>query len=82
MDQDQFMAEVDFTRRDLSSLVDEFEVVRKASLFLVESFTEADWQRTGTASGGQFTLKANAYIVAGHELHHLGILNSRYGIDV
>ena len=41
-------------------------------------FTEDEWQRRGTANGKEITPRALAYNIAGHELHHLDILQSRY----
>ena len=67
------------TRR-WSDLVDELRVVRAATLHLFRSFEPEDWLRRGTASGVELTVRALAWIVAGHELHHRRVLRERYGI--
>jgi len=36
------------------------------------------WNRTGIASGNPFTVRALAYIIAGHSAHHIAILKERY----
>jgi hypothetical protein len=36
------------------------------------------WMRTGIASDNRFTVRAMAFIIAGHLAHHLAILNERY----
>jgi hypothetical protein len=58
--------------------VEEFRAIRLASLGFFRSLPDAAWMRTGVASGNSFTVRALAYIVAGHVMHHLAILNERY----
>jgi hypothetical protein len=55
--------------------------VRAASLHLFRSFEREDWLRKGTASGVEVTVRALAWTVAGHELHHRRVLRERYGIE-
>jgi hypothetical protein len=45
---------------------------------MLNGFDEAAWARTGTASGNAISVRALAYIIAGHERHHLSILKDRY----
>jgi hypothetical protein len=45
------------------------------------SFSPDALARTGIASGNSFTVRSLAYIVAGHELYHLGVLAERYGVE-
>lgn len=66
--------------RPWEDLLDEFRVVRAATLHLVRSFAAEDWARSGTASGWPVTVRALAWIVAGHELHHRRVLVERYGL--
>ena len=80
MDQDQWMTSANFEQRPLASLLAEYRAVRDASLALFGSFDAAVGVRTGRASGNPFTVRSLVWIVAGHELHHLGILRDRYGI--
>ena len=82
MEQDEYMAEADHASRPVKDLVDEYRAVRQATLYLIAGLQPADWGRTGTASGGRFTLRAKVYILAGHELHHMNVLKERYGVDV
>ncbi len=80
MDQDQWMSGVDFDARTLASLLAEYRAVRAASLALFETFDEQTGARRGIASGASVTVRALVHIIAGHELHHLGVLRDRYGI--
>jgi uncharacterized damage-inducible protein DinB len=78
MEQDEYMAGVDFDARTLSSLADEFESVRAATLHLLRHLSPEAWARRGTASDNEVTVRALAYIIAGHEAHHVRILRERY----
>lgn len=65
--------------RPLASVVDEFRAVRAASLALFGSLSDDAWASTGTASGHGVSVRALAWILAGHERHHATILRERYG---
>jgi len=65
-------------RRTLSALAAELRAVREASITLFNSFPEDAWTRTGTASEKTVSVRALAYITAGHAQHHLKILKERY----
>ena len=78
MEQEEWMANVDFDARTLSSLLDEFEAVRAATLHLLRHLSSEAWARRGTASDNEVTVRALAYIIAGHEAHHVGVLRERY----
>ena len=56
----------------------EFAAVRAASVALFENMPEAAWLRVGEASGHRFTVRAMAYITAGHVAHHLKLFRERY----
>ncbi|MEM7051289.1 MAG: DinB family protein [Acidobacteriota bacterium] len=77
-DQDLLMQQVIADHRSAASLLAEHAVVRNATLSLFESFDEAAWQRRGVVGGGPLSVRAVAYFVAGHELHHREILQRRY----
>ena len=64
--------------RPWSSHVEEFRAVRAATLGFFHTLPEPAWMRRGIASGNPFTVRALAYIAAGHVTHHMGILRQRY----
>src|SRR5215212_11017531 len=78
MEQDEYMAGVDFDARTLAGLADEFASVRAATLHLLRHLSPEAWARRGTASDNEITARALAYIIAGHEAHHVRILRERY----
>jgi DinB superfamily len=80
-EENQYVAASTFDRRPLSSLVDELVLLRQANLALLRGFAPEDWTRTGTASGKPVSVRALAFIMAGHVRHHLNILRDRYGVQ-
>ena len=77
-EQDDYMPYANFAGRELSDLAREFDCVRQATLFLLRNLDAAAWERRGTASGGEFTVRAMAYVIAGHEIHHRRIIEAKY----
>ncbi len=65
-------------RRTLSALAAELRVVRESTIALYASLPNDAWTRTGTASSKTVSVRALAYITAGHAMHHLKILRERY----
>ena len=66
--------------RTIADLVRELAAVREATVLLFESLPEEAWGQRGVASGKDVSLRALAYITAGHARHHLRILRERYAI--
>ena len=80
MEQDEYIPAAQFDRIPWALLTDEFEAVRRSSLFLLRGFTAEAWMRQGVASEHLVSVRALAYIMAGHELHHLRVLRAQYGV--
>jgi len=77
-EQDDYVTSGHFNARSLSSMLNEFDAVRQSSVHLFRHLTDEELQRKGTANGMEITARALAYIIAGHERHHVDILRSRY----
>ena len=58
--------------------VEEFRRVRLATLSLFRNMPAEGWTRSGIASDNRFTVRALAYIIAGHFAHHVGVVRERY----
>jgi len=58
--------------------VDEFRAIRWSTLAFFRNLPPEAWLRSGIASDSSVTVRALAYIVAGHVSHHLAILRERY----
>jgi hypothetical protein len=61
-----------------ASHVEEFRQVRLATISFFRNLPEESWMRSGVASGNPFTVRACAYIVAGHVAHHAAVLREKY----
>lgn len=77
-DQDAALAAAAADARSWKSHVDEFASIRAATVAFFAHLPEDAWGRRGTASGNPFTVRALAYISAGHVAHHAGLLRERY----
>jgi hypothetical protein len=77
-EQEDFVKNGAFGERTLAGLAEEFALVRGASLALFRSFSEQAWPRKGTASQKEVSVRALAFITAGHQIHHRLILEDRY----
>ena len=58
--------------------VEEFRLTRLATHMFFRDLPSPAWDRTGIASGKTFTVRAIAFIIAGHFDHHMAIVRERY----
>ena len=65
-------------RTSWAAHVDEFRSVRLSTISLFANMPSEAWMRSGIASDNAFTVRALAYIIAGHSAHHVRILRERY----
>lgn len=77
-DENAFVARARLDDRPFAGLISEYEVVRAASVALFDSLFPEEWTRRGVASEKGVSVRALAWIAAGHELHHLEVLRTRY----
>ncbi len=77
-EQDDYVRAANFDSQTLTDLLAEFQTVRAATVSLCRSFDETAIGRRGTASNFPVTVRALAYIIAGHERHHINILRTKY----
>lgn len=77
-DENAFVANARFDERSLASLVDEFAAVRGATTAFFDGLFPDEWMRVGTANGKTMSVRALAWVIAGHERHHLQVLKERY----
>ncbi|HEX9219137.1 MAG TPA: DinB family protein [Gemmatimonadaceae bacterium] len=77
-EQDDYVRNSTFDAYPLSELASELEIVRQSTIFLFRHIDEQAWTRRGVANNAEVSVRALAYIIAGHELHHREVLRSRY----
>lgn len=76
-EQDDYVAAGDFNKRVRHDLMVEFKNIRGATIALVGSISPEDEVRTGTANGNPVSVRALAYIIAGHAQRHLNLMKER-----
>ena len=77
-EQDDYVRNGPFARHPLEDLIEDYIAVRRATISLFRNLDEAAWTRRGVASENEVTVRALAYMIAGHELHHRRILEEKY----
>lgn len=73
---DDYVAAANFSRRALAEVAAEFVAVRAATVAFLRGLDEAAWNQRIPDSRTSRSVRAFAYILAGHELHHLKDLRS------
>jgi len=77
-EQDDYVRYSNFSRRSLTDLIEEFTDIRRATMALLRSFDAEAVLRRGIANKFEISVRALAYVIAGHELHHRRILQEKY----
>jgi hypothetical protein len=76
-EQDDYVRESRSNSRKLADLLNEFTHLRCANVAMFGSMTALDLQRTGTVDGGLMSVRALAFIIAGHEMRHLKLMRAK-----
>ena len=77
-EQDDYVRNGPFARRPLADLIEDYIAVRRATVSLFRNLDEPARNRRGVANKNEVTVRALAYIIAGHELHHRRIIEEKY----
>ena len=77
-EQDDYVRHGPFGKCTLADLIEDYISVRRATVSLLRNLDEAAWARRGVANKNEVTVRALAYVIAGHELHHRKILEEKY----
>jgi hypothetical protein len=80
-DPDGYVAAASFDIRTMPSLIEEFLSVREGTLRFFENLPQEAWSRRGTMGGNPLSVRALAFIAAGHVARHLDVLRARYGVS-
>ena len=77
-DQNDYVANFDANARDFHDLLDELKMTRKSTIWLFKSFGSKELIKAGHAGGNQMSVRALGYVISGHLIHHLHVINERY----
>lgn len=76
--QDDYVSEGNFNRRELFEITYEYRLLRESNLLLFRSFTPEMLKLKGFANESSVSVLAILFIIAGHEKHHMNVLKEKY----
>ena len=77
-DENDYARFAGYDRIPLSMILKQYHHLRASTIALLEQIPDGAWTRTGTVNNKSISLRALAYIMPGHELHHLNVIAERY----
>jgi uncharacterized damage-inducible protein DinB len=77
-DEKDYVRNASFDSWKLGDLAEHYALVRRSTIVLFQNFPDQAWENRGTASNYPITVRAIAWIIVGHERHHLKVLRERY----
>jgi hypothetical protein len=77
-EQDDYVRNAPFATGLLGDLIEDFIAVRRATVSLLRNLDETAWLRRGVANKHEVSVRALAWIIAGHERHHRKMLEEKY----
>jgi len=77
-DENLYAENCELTDRSLASLLEEFNWIRKSEILMFASMNEEILKRMGQIDGNQISVRALGFIICGHLLHHLKVVEERY----
>lgn len=79
-EQNDYVPYYEVAQRSPTSLIEEYELLRRSTIALFKNMSTDMLNRLGTASGGSFSALALGFMIAGHEIHHWEILKEKYEV--
>src|SRR5258708_16606662 len=79
-DQNEYILTSPYNRIDLEDLLSEFRLARLSNIAMLRTLDDESWMRIGTANGSQVSVRALAFIMAGHVRHHMEVLREKYDL--
>ena len=70
-----------FDNWKFGDLLEQYALVRRTTIVFLRNLPEDAWDRRGIANGHEVSVRGMAYVILGHERHHLQILRDRYGLS-
>jgi uncharacterized damage-inducible protein DinB len=77
-EQDDYIKPSGADEKSFEALIEEYQSVRQCFIVLLKSLKNTDLEFMGTASGNPMSARAAAFMVLGHEKHHIEVVENRY----
>ncbi|HVE72378.1 MAG TPA: DinB family protein [Thermoanaerobaculia bacterium] len=79
-DESSYVANASFDSWKLGDLAEHYALVRRSNLVFFQNLQDEAWDRRGTANQYPVSVRGLAYVIVGHERHHLKVLREKYNI--
>ena len=79
-DEDAYVQHASFDSWKLGDLAEEYAMVRRANIVFFQNLPPEAWDRRGTANQHPVSVRGLAYVIVGHERHHLKVLREKYNV--
>ena len=80
-DENVYIGNSNYHNRNMSSIISEYEHLRKSNIIMFSGLNEDMWEFLGSANNANVSVRALGCILIGHENHHIKILKERYLVD-
>ncbi|MDQ3282650.1 MAG: DinB family protein [Acidobacteriota bacterium] len=80
-DEDEYVRNAHFDTWRIGDLAEAYAVARRTNIVFFRNLPDEAWDRRGVANGNPVTARALAFVLVGHERHHLAILRERYRVE-
>ncbi len=77
-EQDGYIENSNANNRSFADLLNEFDLQRRSTMLMLNNISDEGLKRMGTANDNPVSVRALAYIMAGHTRHHINVLKERY----
>lgn len=77
-DENEYARSADVSKRKLSNLLEEYQIVRLSNCYLFNQLSEEEFQYVGTVNGKQISIGSIAFVMIGHAIHHFNVIQERY----
>ena len=77
-DENEFVKKASFSARTMGELLEDYQNVRRATISLLKGLPQKSLRYISKANGYDVSVETIAYMIAGHELHHLKIMKEKY----
>ena len=79
-EENEYIRNSQYDRQPLRELVSEFAALRETNLAFLRRLEDKEWERLGTSNKNPASVRALAFIMAGHVRHHFAVMRERYGV--
>ena len=79
-DENEYVANASFDDWKIGDLAEQYALVRRANIVFFKNLRDEVWERRGLANNAPVSVRGLAYVIVGHERHHLQVLRERYGV--